>query len=162
MEVANMAISLANGKGKVVYGHSLAHAKVSASQKALLAAQSARGEVLLALSAAQLAKGIGVSAGLVSRAGKLQANPALEAEVNAGRLSVAKAVKLLGAAAKSRQPKQLQPALTLFELFAAATRVERAECMAAFVDEALSVLDDTTVPIGSVMSDNDLFIPHHL
>ena len=41
-EVANMAISLANGKGKVVYGHSLAHAKLSASQKALLAARAAR------------------------------------------------------------------------------------------------------------------------
>src|ERR1700751_928140 len=98
-----MAINTVNGKS-ALSGHSLAHVRLSASQKGLLIAQAARGEDALKSSASQLARGLGVSQAIASLAGRLQGHPALEAEVAAGRLSVTAAVKRISAAAKAPVP----------------------------------------------------------
>jgi hypothetical protein len=92
-----MGHKLVNGKGKTAYGRNLAHAKLTASQKALFVAQAARGETAFAPSATQLARAMGISPAIVSKAGKLRDHPALEADVAAGRTSVAMAVKLIPA-----------------------------------------------------------------
>jgi hypothetical protein len=86
----NIAVALQNYKGT-----SLVHQKLSASQKAMLAAMAANKLVAIDFSSAQLGRGLSVSASMISRAGDLLEYPALVMAVLDGELSVIAALQFL-------------------------------------------------------------------
>ena len=136
--------------GNGVSGRNIAHATRDAMQCAFLGADIKLGNVAPEdLTDVQIAQLVGASLPYLRSAVKVATRPELRARVERHELSLTDAAKSL-----RPQQKQPQPAPDLFSQFAAATRAVRAECMAAFVDETIALLDDTTAPVGSAMSDS--------
>jgi hypothetical protein len=142
-----------------VSGRNIAHGKRNAMERAFLVADVRASRVAVVdLTVSQLATIAQVSQTMAHAAELVAAVPKLRAHVEPGYISLTAAAQSL-----RPQPKQPQPAPDLFEMFMGASVEARAQCMTAVIDEALALLDDTTSPdFGPAMSDNGLFIQHHL